>query len=949
MYKRVRVIVLYALLFVGVVHKQAIGQETAPGYAMEKWTNEDGLPVDFIRGVIQSTDGYIWLTTQEGLTRFDGYSFKTFNSSNTPALIHSKATELTASFNGEFWFNNGSRDSLRIIQYKQGVFTHYPFNYKPISLLSTITDNRRIEQTDEGVLWVAGEDGLFKFSEGEFVQVFKNEIQSGILSIQVKGSKIWVATLDGFYCIDDDLISFFEYNNDRGSNFLIEENETIWIATKTHLTRLTNNETTIFPLPEELVNKFIVPRLEQSRQSSDVLFLSIRNSRFIFRNQEFVELFNYLKAPFDVDPEIHSDLRGAENSGWFILNNGIYYEHTQVATLDIDFLLRYALFVDKHQQAWVATKQGLYKFKKPLFSTYGSNSSVKNIYPLFEDHEGAIWTSTLRGSVFKITDEKFEQIKDAIFPRVFSFYEGPDKNIWFGTGLGIEVWNRRSNSISPLPTPFDRGSVQVRVLQENNRGNIWAGSKAGLYEYMMDTQEWRTIPVENDLELRIEQLFQRENGRTWIGTYNNGLYTINNDHLIAFKDNDQLSDVSIRSIYMDAEGILWVGLNGGGLNRIELNEDGISAKSVTRYSRENGLFGLVIHSILEDEHGRIWMSSNQGIFWVYKDQLTNVAQGEETQIYSTAYQREDGLPGNEANGGAQNAGLVAKDGTFWFAMLDGLASIHPSQVPGSPLSFPPIIETIEADDTLWASFDEEIRVPKESRNITITYTAPHYTTKHNDLRFSYQLEGLSDDWVLVDSDRSVSFVNLSAGSYTFNLKAGTNNQWDEEQTRSVRFVVEPYFYERTSFYVLLALLGSGFLCGLILFRRKLQTKVVEPSISEIDVAEEAETAEHHDPFLLTISNYIEDQIEKPSITVSELAELMNMGERNLRRKIKASTGFSPNQFIREIRLTKAREILESRRVTTISEVAHSVGFSTPFYFSKLFEERFNIHPKDVIK
>ncbi|RNC84032.1 MAG: hypothetical protein ED557_09695, partial [Balneola sp.] len=713
-----------------------MGQEVTPGYTMEKWTTEDGLPVDFVRGVLQDTDGYIWLTTLEGLTRFDGHSFETFNSSNTNAFLSSKATEFTSPINSEFWFNNSYEDSLRLIQYKQGVFTHYPFNHKPISLLSPITNNSRLEQSDDGTLWVAGEKSLFKFVEGQFVHVFANEIQSEILSIQVHGSTTWVASVDGFYSIVNEVVTFIAHTNDRKSNFLIEENGTIWVADYHHLTRLTSKGTTTFSLPQELSEKAIIPRLEQSKQSPGVIFLSNRGNRFIFRNQQFIGLSNHHTSD-GVDPAIISDLNGAENSGWFILNSGIFYEHTLVAALDISFLLRHALFVDDYQQTWVATKKGLYKFNKNLFRAYDANTGIKNIYSLFEDHKGAIWTSARGGPVFKILGDRVEQITEDMFPRVLSSYEDPDSNIWMGTGQGIQIWNRRTNSITPFPTPFDQGSVQVRVLRENDQGNLWVGSRAGLYEYATSIGQWKNIPIENDTPLRIEQLFQHDNGQVWIGTYRNGLYTLNNDRLVAFKDNDQLSDVSIRSIYMDADGILWVGLNGGGLNRVELNEDGVSARSVTKYSRENGLFGLVIHSILEDGYGRIWMSNNQGVFWVSKDQLTRVARGDETRIYSKAYQQEDGLPGNEANGGAQYSGLVASDGTFWFAMLDGLASVNPSYVQDFPLSFPPVIEAIVARDSLWTSFNREVAIPKESRDITVTYTAPNYATKPNEVHFSY--------------------------------------------------------------------------------------------------------------------------------------------------------------------------------------------------------------------
>ncbi len=933
---------LYALLITGIVYDRATSQEVAPGYTMERWTNEDGLPVDFIHSIIQNTDGYIWLTTPEGLTRFDGHSFRTFNSSNTPPLLHSRATEFTTAVNGEFWFTNNFGDSLRLIQYKHGAFEHYPFDQKSSS--QPYLSNRRFELSNDGVLWVAGETTLFVFAGNSFIPVFEDEIQSEIINLYIDDSIVWVVTIEGFYRIVDEDISFIRFRNQRYSSFIIENDETIWIATNDSITRLTRDGAKSFKLPPELVG--IVPKLERSKQSPDVLFLSDGDSRFVFRDQKFIELSNQA-TKVEIRPEIASELTGAENSGWSIIDDHIFYHNTLVATIDVN--LRFSLFVDEHQQAWVATKQGLYRFSKSLFNTHNASSELENIYPLFQDHEGAIWTSTLEGSVFRLFNGNANRITDDNFPRVFSFYEDKNNNLWFGTGHGIEIWNRDSNSITRIKTPFDERTVQVKVIQENDREHIWAGSKAGLFEYNTDTEKWNKVPVERNADLRIEQLFQHENGEVWVGTHRHGLYTFRNDSLIAFRDNDRLSDVSIRSLYMDAEGILWAGLNGGGLNRVELREDRISARNVTRYSRENGLFGLVVHSILEDEYDRIWMSSNQGIFWVSRDQLTDVATEKAERIYPTRYRQEDGLPGNEANGAAQNSGLKDKEGTFWFAMLNGLVSVKPWEVQTSSLSFPTVIESVETEDSVWTNFDEEILIPKDSRNITITYTGFNYATKYDDLHFSYKLEGLSNEWIRVESGRSVSFPELGTGLYTFHLKAGTANLWDEEQISSVSFYIEPYFYERASFYGILVLISSILFAGLVLFWRRLKRKAEEQRLYTIMPKENSATIEHYDPFLEALNHYIEEHIEKPSITVAELAALTNMGERNLHRKIKAASGYTPHQYVREIRLKKAQEILESGQVSTISEVAHSVGFSTPFYFSKLFEERFDIHPGDAIK
>lgn len=940
MYRRVKTIALHALI-TGVLYSQVAGQEVAPGYAVERWTIQNGLPVNHIYEIIKTLDGYMWLGNPEGLTRFDGLSFKTFNSSNTEVLLRSRVTEFTRSQNNEFWFNNHFGDSLRLIQYKDGVFNHHPFNHKPIP----VHNNRRFDVSDNGELWVAGEQALFKFDGKQFIPKFEDEIHSDLLHIFIAETAIWVSALDGFYRIKDNDISFIEFTNTRQSTFIVERDETIWITTGESLIRLNKEEAQRFSLPNELL-EIGDPSLKLNKSFPDELFVSNAITKFVFKEDKFVKVFGR-ESYSETGIEIATKLSEVYSSGWFTSASSIFHQNNRVAALDLN--LAFPLFIDEHQQAWLGTKKGLYRFSKSLFNTYPNNPDLRNIYPLFEDHKGAIWTSTLRGSVFRILDDDIERITDDDFPRVFSFYEDPAKNIWMGTGHGIQLWNRTSGSLSSIPTPFDRQAVQVKVLQENDREILWVGSKAGLYEYNLITEDWTKISAEGNKGLQIEQLIQHENGDVWIGTRRNGLYTLKNNVLVSFRGNEQISDVGIRSMYMDDEGLLWVGLNGGGLNRIELAKDRVSANSVTKYSRENGLLGSIIHSIMEDDYGRIWMSSNQGIFWVSKQQLNDVASGKINRIYPTKYQKQDGLPGNEANGGAQSPGLIARNGTMWFAMMGGLAHIHPSDVKNSSFSFPTVIESVEANDSVWASFNEDINIPKEYRNIKVKYTAFNYATKINDLHFSYRLEGLNDDWVPVGTDREVSFPNLSPGSYTFYIKAGASNLWDEDQISSVTFTIEPYYYETAWFFGLLFLASSSLFSGLVFTWKSLKRRAEkqQPYIAKEEI--NTETNSSYDPFLDTLQKYIEEHIEKPSITVAELASLMNMGERNLHRKIKKATGYTPHQFVREIRLKKAREILGAGQVSTISEVAHSVGFSTPFYFSKLFEERFNIHPGESIK
>ncbi len=939
MCRRVRIITLLVMSIGVFLGNSSWAQEVPAGYTVKHWTTEDGLPSELIQHILKTSDGYMWLKTLEGLVRFDGLSFEVFNNSNTAAFLHSETRHFTNTYQNEFWFDNGTANQPRLVQYKDGFFKYHPFNHY---LAEGLGHNRPFELSAQGDLWVAGKEKLFKFSNGQFIPLFPNKINSKLISLFMTDNSIWVAAENGFYQVNEDSVLYTEYDNKALRSFALNAQGRIWAIDDDELVVVYNHSVNRFPLPAELLRRD--PRLDFNEDNPDQLTITTTGFQFIFNNGVFQKVSD--EESYN-EPLVHlvSEFNRQKFSGWHIAHRAVFHNKVLITTPNLTLMS--PLFLDENNQAWLGSKEGLYQFDISLFSSFESSTGLDNVYSLFEDHEGAVWAASIRNGVYRIKDSHIELIAEPTFPRVFSFYEDIDNNIWLGTAHGIQIWNRSTGSITPFTTPFDRTGLQIKVLQQNDRGNLWIGSRAGLYEYIPGTKSWNKLPVENDQEIQVEQLTQSEDGETWVGTRFSGVFKIKNDTLIAFTDNSQLSDIRIRSLYKDSEGILWVGLNGGGLHRIELNPDRISSKSITKYTPENGLLGSVIHSILEDEYERVWMSSNQGIFWVSKQQLNDVALGTIDRIHPIIYQKEDGLPGNEANGGAQTPGLISNNGAFWFAMMNGLTRVHPKEVNDRTFSFPTIIKSVSNRDSLWTSGNKKFTIPKRDRSIRIDYSAFNYSVKPKDIRFSYKLDGMDEEWVYAGAERSVSFTNLKAGTYTFALRAGMGNTWDDAYISSLTFTIEPFFYETSWFYGLCLLLACSILVGLIIWgNRKLEFQRKKHAL---EIKEQEDAISEHEAFLNKLQDYIESRISEPSLKVPEIAAAMNMSQRQLFRMIKSLTGFSPIQYIRELRLLKAHQLLDTRQVVTISEVAHAVGFSTPFYFTTLFKERFGFHPGDLTK
>ncbi|MCG8374210.1 MAG: helix-turn-helix domain-containing protein [Balneolales bacterium] len=931
----------------------SFSQETAPGYSVTHWSIEDGLPVNQVTDIWKTTDGYLWLRTSEALTRFDGKTFTNYTSANTPAFLSSTFNFRSEKGIDQFWINNGLNRELRLVRYKDGEFRHFPFPQENQEF--TPPSKNPFDMDSNGVLWVAGADGLYKFEDEAFVKVFADEINQEILAVRAFEQVVLAATEQGFYLINDGSVSFTAYDNqhlDRNS-FMYEEPGTIWVFNSDSLTSLSGNQVKSFPALEiDLSQISFYRRLSIDSSDPDQVILSSKNAAYILKGEQFEEL-HVMDVVREAAIPFLTEHKRQDYKGWLRTGKALWHNNTLVtpniepATLVARNL---ALFVDAYGSAWIGTPSGLYKYTKSLFTSYGEEDGIINVYPLLQDYEGAIWAGARKGGISRILDEHVERIveEDAELPRVFSFYENPVRNIWLGTSQDVRRWNTSTRMFQTIPSPFEGPGARVRVLREKEPGIVYAGTRRGLYEYHTDNDEWKIVPEKNGEVLMITQMYTGGDGVTWVGTERNGLFYLSQDTLRAFPGNSLLSDVKVRSLFIDKQGILWTGFQGGGLNRVRLDSDGVSAESVTVYTPDDGLFGSVIHTLLEDEYERLWMSSNQGIFWAYKEQLNQFAEGAVDNITPIIYQEKDGLPGNEANGDAQNPGLIAKDGAFWFAMLEGVTRVHPDDVKQTTLSFPAKIETIVCADSAWMSAgNTEFRVSKEHRNIDIYYTAFNYEIKPENIHFAYQLEGLHEDWVYAGNERSVSFTDVPAGEYTFRVKAGLGGQWDEENAQSVAIIIEPYFYETSWFFALAVFTGVFSFIGLILWgNRKLD---LQKKLFALEVQEQETALSENEQFLQDFQNYVEERIQQSPITGPELSLALNVSERQLYRKVKKATGLTPLQFVREIRLKKAHQILERQQAGTVAEVANSVGFSTPFYFTQLFKERFEYHPGDLIK
>jgi signal transduction histidine kinase len=217
---------------------------------------------------------------------------------------------------------------------------------------------------------------------------------------------------------------------------------------------------------------------------------------------------------------------------------------------------------------------------------------------------------------------------------------------------------------------------------------------------------------------------------------------------------------------------------------------------------EQGLFNNGVFQILEDRHGYFWISCNKGIYRVSRQELNDFADGRIARINSVAYGKPDGMLNSECNGGRLPAGIIARDGKFWFPTQEGVAVIDPEAVYINSAAPPVVIESITLERNP-VDFQRGVMIQPGQRDLEISYTGLSYI-KSEQIRFKYRLEGLDPDWIDAGTRRVAYYPYLPPGSYTFRVIAANSDGVWNNAGAGINVIVRAPFWQRWWFWLVCA-------------------------------------------------------------------------------------------------------------------------------------------------
>ncbi len=734
-------------------------------YMHESWQVDAGLPQASVLDVLRTTDGYLWVGTFEGLARFDGVHFEVFDKVNTPAITN----------NGVWALAEDSRHRLCVgtnggglLVLDNGSFTRLDGLPNPYITTLLVDSQAR--------LWIGTREGLCQL-DGETLTLFPGALATSFVwSLAEDGSgAIWAGTDAGAFRLRGDRVDPFDTRSGLPSSTV---RSLSWDAGRRLLFAGT---------PETGLLVFRDERWQVYPQASEV-----RDIRAILA---------------DVDGNLWI---GTQQDGLFRLNNGSLAHLSEADGLTDSNI--YALLEDAEGCLWIGTyRGGLNRLRDGKFLTYTEQEGLSEdqVRTVFADRSGVIWIGTVGGGADRLFGghiETLDTTSGLSHNMVWSLTQSRDGAIWLGTyGGGLNRFDGKVTTV--LNNLHGLSHDIIRTVREDSGGTLWIGTNGKGIDLLRPDGSLDHLTKANGLcSDFIYALLEDSSGAMWIGTYECGLMRYRGGTVDTFTTEDGLPSRFVWALREDESepGVLWIGTNGGGLCRYR---DGV----FTSYTTRDGLYNDAVFAVVDDGRGRLWMSSNKGIFTVSKQELERFDKRLVSRLSCTSYGRSEGMKTWACNGPSDPAGIKDSSGKLWFPTTKGIVVIDPDHVPVNEFVPPVAVERFLVDGA-----DVDLRSPivlaPGSRRFEMRYTGLSLQAAEK-VQFRYRLDGLDHDWIDVSTRREAFYNNLRPGRYVFHVTACNNDGLWNKDGASVAFVLRPFFYQTRAFQVLAVigvfLLGAG--------------------------------------------------------------------------------------------------------------------------------------------
>jgi ligand-binding sensor domain-containing protein len=751
---------------------------------------EQGLSNENVRAILQDSAGFLWIATEDGLSRYDGYSFTVFRRDPTRhnGLPDSMVTALYEDSRGRLWV--GTLGGLSLFDRGGETFT-LRLPLRPHDEVRGIVERR------DGTLWVGTSVGLYRLSREatEPVRYTRKADDPGSLANDTVSAvyedhlgRLWVGTFGGgLDLLDEETGRFIHYrHNPADPNSLGDDSVwgiaedalgEIWVATNSGGISVLDRARHRFeqhrfrdPQAEASRNEFATPVVYRDRTGG--MWVGTDGGG-LFRYEAETRTF----VPYRHDPGITETLSGnviravyqdtqgnlwvgTFNRGLNVLRRGRerfrHYTHNPTDAASLSTSSVKCFMEDRDGRLWIGTDEGgFHRFDKEsgTFQRLRADNGGLSTMAIHQDARGRIWVATYGGGLeqfdpvrgtFTHVHHAAEQPSPSSVDQIWSILEEPSGALWLGTDDGAVRLDPETGKVTRRRFPeadlHGRERNAVRAMLRDRQGDLWIATLGGVDRVHADGREEHY------------------------------------DH--EADDPGSLSHDLAMSLHEDRAGRIWVGTFGGGLNRFDPLR-----RAFVSYREAAGLPSDMVLAILEDDVGRLWLGTSRGLCRF--DPQTGQA---ETFDLTNGLESLQFVPG---------AALKTRDGSMLFGGPSGFYDFDPRNIAPNT-TIPPIALTAlrvfaEPQRRIALSTADEITLAHGDSVFSLEFAMLDFTFPRRN-SYAYKLEGVDDRWIALGTKRDVTFTRLAPGTYVFRVKgSNADGVWGEKGT-ALRIVIRPPFW-----------------------------------------------------------------------------------------------------------------------------------------------------------
>lgn len=716
------------------------------------WSISDGAPPD-VWSIAQTSDGYLWLGTGDGLYRFDGVRFERI----VPAagkFPHTDIVALLVTDNDDLLigYQNGGVSLLT----KKGLTNFREF---PAATLN------KIVKDGEDHIWALSYTtfrwgGLLRLADGKWVRSTSGlppDIGATDMAVDPSG-RLWLLVGDRFYYLPAGQQRFVQsdLSVDGEGRLAFSANSGLWFATQSSVRHL------------PAIPRGSAPARRPSDQGR-ILFSNGGDLWSVNPGSGIMRLTEPGKVPVGSSVDrTEADVFGRKNG----LTSNI------VGTI----------FEDRENNIWIGTNMGIDRFRAAdVVPERAINPTSRTGYRLAPAGGGAFYVVQDRQLYLLAADGALTRL-DGTRILQEAFCPGQGNSLWVASARGFSRWSGHKSEPAALPPGVE--PEQINSCQEDGAGRLWL-SVSGQGIFRRDPRGWNSLPeFAKPAADGPAMLASDHGGGMWIYFLGKSLQLMEAGRIRSFGEAEGLDVGGIEIVYSDANGTLVGG--DFGLARLDGRRFRTIRSDLSEPFRR-------IAGIAETRDGMTWLNTLSGVIRVDAKELRDAFRRGRWPARYRLFDRRDGLPGLAQQDSYTQTAVEGPDGRLWFITNQGIAWIDPHRLLANPLPPPVIIQGIVAQGRTYTAHPGLV-LPASARSIQISYTAPSLRVPER-VAFRYMLEGVDKGWIDPGRRRQAFYTQLGPGDYVFRVVAANDaGVWNRDGA-ALHFTIRPTFTETRTFLI----------------------------------------------------------------------------------------------------------------------------------------------------